>query len=561
MESSPTPPPAENPFGAPQREAYDVVVIGGSLSGAATALLLRRFRPATRVLVVERNPQFDHKVGEATVEVSAFFLAHVLRLHRHLAERHLSKHGLRYYFSDQRGRSFAEMTEVGATAVPSLPSFQLDRQRLDEELLRLAAAEGAEVLRPARVADVELGWPRSTLELDIAGTRRRVEARWVLDASGRQTFLARRLGLLEKNADHPTAAHWGRWRKVRDLDGIELHGGDPRRHRLQPIAAARRLATSHFCDRGWWCWGIPLQGGETSFGLVHDKRLFELPPGESPRARYEAFLRSRDGLRELLAGAELDAGDYRSYDQLAYRSRRYADRGYALIGDAAAFIDPYYSPGLDHVSMTSYATARLVQEELDGQLPGAELERAVALHDERFQRSYARWFDGLYRDKYELFGDAELTATAFYLDSALYYLGVVHPVYTDVEELRIPLLGHEGWQARLAHRMLRLTNRRLITIARRRQARGTYGRLNVGWIDMVTNFGTGTLTLTAAHRHGLRRWLGVEWRELRERLGHRGSELAPQARRWSGERATPATAVSTAVSGASAPAPASAARR
>ena len=494
----------------PVEPAYDVVVIGGAFSGAATALLLRRLRPQTRVLVVERSERFDRKVGEATVEVSGFFLAHVLRLHRILSEEHLAKHGLRYFFTDGQGRKLEEMTEVGGISIPALPSFQLDRELLDEKLLALAAEEGVEVRRPARVSQVQLGWPSSTLTLEQHGVETRVTARWVVDASGRQAFLARRLGLLEKNEDHPTAALWGRWRGVLDIDGAVSQGRDPRAQRLRPIQAARRLATVHFCGLGWWCWVIPLSGGETSIGLVHDKRHVELPAGESPRARYLAFLRAQDGLCELIAPAQLDEHDFRSYDQLAYRSTRYMDRGWALVGDAAAFIDPYYSPGLDHAAMSTFATARLIQEDLEGELPGQALDRAVALHDERFQRSQTRWFEALYRDKYELFGDAELTATAFYLDTAMYYLGVVHPVYERLEELRMPLLGSEGWQAALAYRLLRFQRRRLLHLARQRRRRGTYGRRNVGWVDMVQNFGSASLTLTKAHRHGLALWLRAE---------------------------------------------------
>ena len=52
---------------------YDVVVMGGAFSGAATALLLKRERPSTRILIIEKAREFDRKVGEATTEVSSYF--------------------------------------------------------------------------------------------------------------------------------------------------------------------------------------------------------------------------------------------------------------------------------------------------------------------------------------------------------------------------------------------------------------------------------------------------------------------------------------------------------
>ena len=251
-------------------DSYDVVVIGGAFSGSSFATLLKRRLPECRILIVERSERFDRKVGEATVEVSAFLLHQVLGLYDHLSRRHLPKHGLRFWFTDGPGRQLHEMTEVGGGQLPRLPSFQLDRSKLDQHLLTVADSEGCEVARPARVLDVEHGWPESQVRLASAGGERRVTARWVIDASGRHAFLARRLKLRRRVEEHPTAAAWGRWRGVADLDGPRLADGLPR------LPAARRLATNHFCGYGWWCWVIPLAGGETSVGLVYHKELAPL---------------------------------------------------------------------------------------------------------------------------------------------------------------------------------------------------------------------------------------------------------------------------------------------
>ena len=50
---------------------YDVVIIGGAFSGAATALMLKRKRPEARVMIIEKTTAFDRKVGESTTEVSS----------------------------------------------------------------------------------------------------------------------------------------------------------------------------------------------------------------------------------------------------------------------------------------------------------------------------------------------------------------------------------------------------------------------------------------------------------------------------------------------------------
>lgn len=496
---------------------YDVVVIGGACAGASAALLLQRWLPAARILIVERQDRFNRKVGEATVEVSAFFLHHVLGLYDHLARQHLPKHGLRYWFTDSPQRTLFEMSEVGAIDTPRLASFQLDRALLDEHILSTAVQAGVHLARPAKVQDMALGWPVSRVCFEEAGTRREVSTRWLIDASGRQSFIARRLKLHEEVPSHPTAAVWARWDKVADLDGVGILGPDPRAPRLRPVQSSRRLATNHFCGYGWWCWVIPLGGGQTSIGLVYNKELFQLPGSGKPRERFRDFVTCQPGLRELLAGAQMDEDDFFALGHLPYRSRQYMERGWALVGDAAAFIDPYYSPGLDHVAMSVYASARLIEDELAGRLDEAALTRRVAAHNTKFLLSYDRWLKSLYEGKYELMGDAELIRCAYLVETSLYFLNVVSPVERDIEELQRPVLGEPVPQTQVAYTLIRFFNRRLLRLARFRRQAGTYGRRNSGWRPYGRAF-------ELRHRafrtlaQGLSSWLKLELEYLGYRL-------------------------------------------
>src|SRR3954453_18314003 len=93
---------------------YDVVIMGGAFSGAATALLLKRKHPSLRVLIIEKAAEFDRKVGESTTEVSSCFLTRVLGLTNYLGHHQLNKQGLRMWFARAPEDAFDECVEIGA---------------------------------------------------------------------------------------------------------------------------------------------------------------------------------------------------------------------------------------------------------------------------------------------------------------------------------------------------------------------------------------------------------------------------------------------------------------
>lgn len=510
-------------------DTYDAVVIGGGFAGSAFATLLRRYHPAARVLVIERNEVYTRKVGEATVEISAFFLHRVLRLYDHLSRQQLPKHGLRYWFSKGPETKFHEMTEVGPAELPHLATFQLDRAVLDDHIFQTAGREGAEMVRPAKVVDVELAWPQSSVTYESAEGRRKVTARWVIDASGRQTFLSRKLKIHSRVDEHPTAAIWARWKGVKDMDGPGIQGPDAGKSPFKPLGCARRLATNHFCDYGWWCWAIPLNNGHTSIGLVYNKELFT-PPGDGTlvngtlREKYIRFLETQPGLRDLIEGAEIVkeewGEDFMSFTHLPHRTSAYAGKGWALLGDAASFLDPYYSPGLDHASMSVFATMRMVQKDLTGQADEAMLEQIVTRHNRQFVKGYDRWLKALYVGKYEQMGDADLLGAAFLIDTALYYMGVVKPVQKNLENIANPAFGVDLPQATWIYHIMTGITRRLTKLARFRRQTGTSGRHNVGRRYLSRPFGKGVRGSLHPLLQGLGMWFRVELEYLGYRLRH-----------------------------------------
>src|SRR4051794_8641278 len=142
--------------GSSTTQAYDIAIVGGALSGAAVANLLLREQPNLKVVILEKSTAFSRRVGEATVEVSGYFLSRVLGLTQHLNESHLVKQGMRFWFSNSRTQTLPDCSEIGGRYLARVPSYQVDRAVLDEEVLRRAQELGAELWRPASVSRIQL---------------------------------------------------------------------------------------------------------------------------------------------------------------------------------------------------------------------------------------------------------------------------------------------------------------------------------------------------------------------------------------------------------------------
>jgi flavin-dependent dehydrogenase len=462
---------------------YDVVVIGGALSGGATATLLLRQNPGLRLLIVEKSAQLSRRVGEATVEVSAYFMGRVLGMTQYLNESHLVKQGLRFWFKNDDVKSMGEASELGGLYQTRLPSYQLDRATFDEEVLRRACVAGAKLVRPASVTKVDLSpGGEQTLMVRHGETTQTVRARWIVDASGVAAVLAHKEGWWRQNTEHPTAAAWSRWKGVKDWDSRELAEKYP--EWASSVHSVRNTATNHVIGDGWWSWWIPLKGGDVSVGVVFDQRLVEWPQeGGKLGDRLKNFLMQHPVGREMLADAEFDEGDMHWRRNLAYYSTTFAGDGFVLVGDAAAFMDPFYSPGMDWISFTTSAAADLITAQRRGE-PMAE---RIARHNRDFALSHRSWFESVYKDKYEYMAEWDLMSIAFRLDLGLYYLGIVsQPFKFGPRALLEPPFVTP--LSRPVFQVMRLYNRRFAQIARYRRSTNALGKTNRGHRCLIPGF-------------------------------------------------------------------------
>jgi flavin-dependent dehydrogenase len=395
---------------------YDAVIVGGGLAGLTLARQLHLEAPGLRVLVAEKRrhpvPEAAFKVGESTVEIGAHYLQVVLDLEPHLREQQLEKLGLRYFFPHGDNRDLAPRIEVGPPVFPVVPSFQIDRGRLENMLLAKLRADGVEVIDACAARRIRIDPAGHEVDLEGAGDPRTIQARFLVDASGRAGLVRRQLGLT-RSVGHAANASWFR---VKARVSVDDWSDDPA-WRARVPSGQRWLSTNHLMGRGYWVWLIPLGSGSTSIGIVADAALH-------PFGRLNRFDRALDWLREyepqcadVVCAHQDRLEDFLALRQYAHGCERVMSPDHwALVGEAGVFTDPFYSPGSDFIAIGNDCTADLIVRHARGE--------DVRARAEAFNTTYLRLFDAfirLYEGQYPLMGNAQVMTTKAAWDNACYW--------------------------------------------------------------------------------------------------------------------------------------------
>ncbi len=465
----------------------DVAIVGGGLAGGLLARQLRRTVPGLDIGLFEKATQSSFKVGESLVEMAS---NHLIRRHgftQYLIEHHLPKNGLRYFFDDAgRSTAFEHMSEIGPISAPFHPGFQIDRARMEADLLEMNREAGVRVETGVTVRRPVLGTDGAPHAFEVVrgNEAEAFRCRWLIDATGRSSLLAHAHDLRVREDVHRVSSVWGRFENVVDVDDL-----DPA-FRARVRYSSRRLSTMHFWYPGYWVWFIPLRGGLTSVGVVGD--LGARGPGLRTAAGFRAFLDEHCAIRSLLANARsVDVG---SAVQIAYGTRRFfhADR-WGLTGESATAADPLYSPGSDFIALENDYLTDLIRRDMSGE-SADDLAARCDLYD-RFMKFRHEAAMLLYRDLYQVQGSYEIMRLKWDLDIGCYYNLWLSPymqdAYIDADFLRRQLR-----QQRFILQALRNFAGLFRTMAQTLDKRGAYFRGNVGrfasgleYLDFVDRVG------------------------------------------------------------------------
>ena len=396
----------------------DVVICGAGLAGLTLARQLRIEHPGVSVVLIDRLqrplPEAAFKVGESTVELAAHYLRDMLGLADYLDRAHLRKLGLRFFFRNREGepRQFAARPEIGLSKFASIPTHQIDRGRLEQDLRAMVEEDGVRLIEGARIADLEIGTGGSTHHVtyyhdDTGPEPQHLTARWLIDASGRSRMVQRQLGLAkQRERDHH--AVWFRVRGKLDVDDLVPRSNRAWHDRVP--GGKRFLSTNHLAGTGYWVWIIPLPSGHTSVGIVADRTFHPFDDLRS-RDRAAAWLaRNEPEFAALMAGHEmLDFCVLRNYSHTS--ERVFSVDRWACTGDAGVFADPMYSPGTDLIAFGNCCISWMIGEDAAGRLTPEAVEEKS-----RFMITIGELLTRSIQVNYHLLGAPETMAAKLFWD-------------------------------------------------------------------------------------------------------------------------------------------------
>jgi flavin-dependent dehydrogenase len=402
---------------------YDVAILGGGLAGLTLGIQLKEARPETSILITERRvgpaPEAAFKVGESTVEMSANYFAEVVGMKEHLEANELPKAGLRFFFSAGDNSDITQRAEWGATDLPVVPAYQVDRGRFENALTDRNVALDNQVVDGAKAEAVEFGEDDHdhTITISRDGAGHTVHARWVVDATGPSGLIKKKLGLAKK-VEHKINSVWLRLQGGVDIDDWS---GDEAWLARMKRPGIRKLSTNHLMGEGYWCWLIPLASGPISIGIVFDPRFHD----------YES-IHTIDGMIEWLhkhepqLGAEIDGRreqieDFKGIEDFAYSCERvFSPDRWCLVGVSGCFADPFYSPGSDFIAQGNTFTTEIVSRDLDGE-DARTLRRRILQLDAQYIATFETAVRGTYTDHYKEFGNAEVMSAKLMWEFASYW--------------------------------------------------------------------------------------------------------------------------------------------
>ncbi|MER7963133.1 NAD(P)/FAD-dependent oxidoreductase [Streptomyces ardesiacus] len=356
---------------------FDVIVIGGGPAGATTAGLLAKRGHQVLILDRERFPRYH--VGESLIPVVMAPMKE-MGLTERLEQRGFErKYGGTFVWGNEQAAWDFSFVDGGDYPF----AYHTRRADLDSVILDRARELGAYVVEDATVKEpVEEDGRVTGVRFTVRGGKETYEARsaMVVDASGQARVLTRKYSEIDWHDKLRNVAVWTYF------DNCERLPGDQYSNILV-----------EGIENGWF-WGIPLDKGTISVGFVTPSTV----AGESDQGLEQLYrdeIEKTTKLKHMLRDARQSAG-FRSARDWSYTNQTVYGKGWAAVGDAAAFVDPLISTGVALATTAGSILSRVIDKVL--QYP--EIEETAL---KRYATAYLSFFNEV-RSFVERFYDRSL---------------------------------------------------------------------------------------------------------------------------------------------------------
>lgn len=359
-------------------EKRSVVVIGAGPSGAIAAALLKR--KGHDVLIIERQQFPRFSIGESLLSHCLDFIEEAGMLEAVQAAGFQTKHGAAFCWAERYTEfDFRDKFTEGHGS-----TYQVQRADFDKLLADQAELQGVEIRYEEEIIAADFSAARPRLQVRCQDDREySVEADFVLDASGYGRVLPRLLEL-EAPSSFPLR------RAV--FTHIEDNIDDPHFDR------EKILITTHPELRDVWYWTIPFSNGRCSLGVVASAERYEDRPLDLDACLKELVLEAPN-LKRILKHAKWDT-PARLIGGYSANVKTLHGPGFALLGNAAEFLDPVFSSGVTIAMRSASMAASVLHRQLTGDAVDWETEFAAPLKRgvDTFRTYVEGWYDGSFQD-------------------------------------------------------------------------------------------------------------------------------------------------------------------
>lgn len=406
---------------------FDIGIIGGGPAGSTVASYLAKAGLSCVIFEGDIFPR-EH-VGESLIPATTPVLDDIGFLPQMEAAGFPRKYGAAWTSaSDQsiptmgfEGMShgfraaeieFHEREQLGVTQDYT---YHVDRGKFDLMLLQHAHSLGAKVYQGVRVRQVDFSARHPRIVFPMGGTESSVRVRMVVDASGRQTFLGRQFKLkVSDPVFNQYAVHTWFDRLDRTAVAVNKEQADYIFVHFLPVTDT-------------WVWQIPITDTVTSIGVVTQKEHFKASKEDIEGFFWEC-VGSRPELKQALENSER-VRPFKTEGDYSYAMKQIVGDQWALIGDAARFVDPIFSSGVS-VALNS---ARLISGEIIAAAAQDDFSKGMfSDYEGKIRRAVSNWYEFI-----SIYYRLNILFTAFVQDPR-YRLDVLKMLQGDVYDDQEP---------------------------------------------------------------------------------------------------------------------------